>query len=208
MAINFSRQRATTPIDYCVCHLWSARITLQIYMPPDPEKCFQLPLAGVNPLCWADWNGTRQTLDKATKLHPCATAAVTAIANAINNIKVWEAQEHLSAALAWNSECRWFSRGFLEELWCSEMHEILSPCSLGMCFLDSDGLKVMFTAESHMTAKAEFGRLVEMGRLSLNDPEGQWFVSMASRALATPWNVQCFGCSVFGEIFFKKQWHV
>lgn len=88
VAMNSSQRRATTPIDFCVCHLWPARITLQIYTPPDPEKCFQLPPAGVNLLCWADWNGTPRTLDKATKLRHRATATATAAA-AINNIQVW-----------------------------------------------------------------------------------------------------------------------
>lgn len=36
----------------------------------------------------------------------------------------------------------------------------------------SDGLEVMFTAESHMTAKAESGQLVRLGRLPLNDSGG------------------------------------
>lgn len=154
VAMNSSRWRATTPIDFCVCHLWPARITLQIYTPPDPEKCFQLPPAGVNLLCWADWNGTPRTLDKATKLRHRATATA---ATAINNIQVWLAWKFRSAVRTWISECGWFSRGsfFFEELWCRETHEILSPCGLGLCVVHSDALEVMFTTESHMTAKAE-----------------------------------------------------
>lgn len=112
VAMNFSQRRATTPVDFCVCHLWPARITLQIYTAPDPEKCFQLPPAGVNLLSWPNWNGTPWTLDKATKLRHRATAPVAA-PPAINNIKVWMAQKPRSAVRVSVSQCGGSAEAFV-----------------------------------------------------------------------------------------------
>lgn len=202
VAMNSSQWRATTPIDFCVCHPWPARITLQIYTPPDPEKCFQLPPAGVNLLCWADWNETPRTLDKAIKLGHRATATAAA---AINNIQVRLAQRFCSSVQAWISECWWFSRGFFFFFWGALMQrdtwnmESLWPwfvfCALGR----RQGH--VYHWESH-DSQGWIGRLVEMVK-----PSPDLFLLPAGiQQHLEMFNV--FVPSVFGEIFFKNQRHI
>lgn len=208
VAMNSYRRRATTPIDFCVCHLWPARITLQIYTAPDPEKCFQLPPAGVSLLCWANWNGTPRTLDKATKLRHRATATAAAAA-AIDNIKVWGAQKPRSAVHAWISKCGWFSRGFfggalmqrdewnIESLW-----PWFVFCTLGR------PRGHVYRRESHDSQ----GWIRPVGEDGTTPPERLWGESdLFLWPVGLQQHLEMFNVlvpSVFGEIFFKKQRHV
>lgn len=65
--------------------------------------------------------------------------------------------------------------------------------------MHSDGLEVMFTAESHMTAKAESGQLVRMGRLPLNDSGGRVICFYGRRGFNT------LKCSMFWfQVFLEK----
>lgn len=79
------------------------------------------------------------------------------------------------------------------------------------CSVRSDGLEVMFTAESHMTAKAESGQLVRMGRLPLNDSGGGVICFDDRRGFNNTLKCSMFWCQVFLEKKkekFKKQGHV